>query len=90
MYHDVIRGLAMAMTATAIRFADDEREWIKAYAQAQGQSFSEFVRQAALARVEDAVDARLFREALAADDGVTFSLDEVMRMVEGGVAPEDI
>ena len=70
----------MAMTATAIRFADEEREWIQAYADFSGKTFSEFVRESALERVEDAADIQAYREALAADDGQRLSLDEVMRM----------
>ncbi len=70
----------MAMSATAIRFADEEREWIQAYADFKGQSFSEFVRESALSRVEDAADLEAYQEALAQDDGVRYSMDEVMRM----------
>lgn len=44
----------MAMNATAIRFDEDEKEWIQSYADVLGISFSEFVRNAALEKVEDA------------------------------------
>ena len=66
----------MAMTATAIRFADDEREWIQAFADFTGQTFSEVVRESVLERIEEAADS----EALAEDDGKRYSMDEVMRM----------
>ena len=64
------------MTATAIRFADDEREWIQAFADFTGQTFSEVVRESVLERIEEAADS----EALAEDDGKRYSMDEVMRM----------
>lgn len=70
----------MTMNATAIRFADEEKEWIRSYASFEGKSFSEFVREAALERVEDAVDAQAYREALDNDDGQSYSMEEVMRM----------
>lgn len=70
----------MAMSATAIRFADNERDWIKACADFTGVSFSEFVRESALERVEDAADLEAYRDALAKDDGTTCSMEEAMRM----------
>lgn len=57
------------MTATAIRFAQEEKEWIQSYADFLGKSFSEVVREAALEKVEDAADIRAFNEAMAEDDG---------------------
>lgn len=71
---------AMAMNSTAIRFAPEEREWIQSYADFMGKSFSEFVRETVLEKVEDAADLQAYKEALAEDDGVTYSMEEVMRM----------
>jgi len=73
-------GEDMAMNATAIRFADEEKDWIQAYADLLGESFSEFVREAALDRVEDAADLQAYKDALEQDDGKRYSMDEVMRM----------
>lgn len=70
----------MAMNATAIRFDEDEKEWIQSYAGVLGISFSEFVRNAALEKVEDAADIKAYNEALADDDGTRYSMDDVMRM----------
>lgn len=70
----------MAMTATAIRFADDEREWIQAFADFTGQTFSEVVRESVLERIEEAADLQAYSEALTEDDGKRYSMDEVMRM----------
>lgn len=68
------------MNATAIRFDENEKEWIQSYAGVLGISFSEFVRNAALEKVEDAADIKAYKEALAADDGTRYSMDDVMRM----------
>lgn len=70
----------MAMEATAIRFAPEEKSWIQSYADFCGKTFSDVVREAVLEKVEDAADLEAYAEALEADDGVRYSMDEVMRM----------
>ena len=73
-------GVAMAMSATAIRFDECEKDWIQSYASVLGMSFSEFVRRAALEKVEEAADIKAYNEALMEDDGTRYSMDDVMRM----------
>lgn len=73
-------GVAMAMGATAIRFDECEKDWIQSYASVLGMSFSEFVRSAALEKVEEAADIKAYNEALMEDDGTRYSMDDVMRM----------
>ena len=70
----------MAMNATAIRFDESEKDWIQSYASVLGMSFSEFVRNAALDKVEAAADIKAYNEALTEDDGTRYSMDDVMRM----------
>lgn len=70
----------MAMTASAIRFEPDEKEWIAAFAETNGSTFSAQVRQWTLERLEDELDARDLAEAVEDDDGERYSMDEVMRM----------
>lgn len=70
----------MAMNATVIRFDEGEKEWIQSYADVLGISFSEFVRNATLEKVEDAADIKAYNEALADDEGTRYSMDDVMRM----------
>lgn len=70
----------MAMVTTAIRFAPEEKAWIQSYADYCGRSFSDVVREAILEKVEDAADLKAYREAVADDDGVRYSMDEVMAM----------
>ena len=43
-------------------------------------SFSDFVRNAALDKVEEAADIKAYNEALMEDDGIRYSMDDVMRM----------
>ncbi len=59
----------MAMTVSAIRFAPEEREWIAAFAEMNGSTFSAQVRQWTLERLEDELDARDLKLALEQDDG---------------------
>lgn len=70
----------MAMSATAIRFDDGEKGWIQSYASVLGMSFSEFVRNAALDKVEEEADIKAYNEALMEDDGTRYSMNDVMRM----------
>lgn len=70
----------MAMETTAIRFAPEEKSWIQSYADFCGKTFSDVVREAVLEKVEDAADLEAYAETLEADDGVRYSMDEVMRM----------
>lgn len=70
----------MAMSATAIRFDEGEKDWIQSYASVLGMSFSEFVRSAALEKVEEAADIKAYNEALVEDDGTRYSMYDVMRM----------
>ena len=61
-------------------FDEGEKDWIQSYASVLGMSFSEFVRSAALDKVEVAADIKAYNEALAEDDGTRYSMDEVLRM----------
>lgn len=71
----------MAKTTTAIRFDQQEREWIQAYADFLGISFSQFIRRAALEKLEDALDTQDYMQALKEDDGTRYTMDEIMREV---------
>ena len=70
----------MAMDATTIRLEPEEKSWIQAYADFVGRTFSDVVREAALEAVEAAADRQAYQDALAADDGIRYSTDDVMRM----------
>ncbi len=59
----------MAMKASAIRFSPEEKEWIQAFADMNGTTFSAQVREWTLERLEDEMDARDLLEALHEDDG---------------------
>jgi hypothetical protein len=61
----------MSKTVTAIRFEPDEKDWIEAFANLNGVTFSAQVRQWTLERLEDEMDSRDLQKAIAssrADD----------------------
>lgn len=68
----------MATKPTAIRFGDDERQWIQQYADFSGRSFSDVVREATLDYIEEAADISIYNEALEHDDGERHSLENVI------------
>ncbi|MDR0499690.1 MAG: DUF6290 family protein [Coriobacteriales bacterium] len=47
----------MSMTVSAVRFDPEEKEWISSIAAKNGKSFSSQVREWALERLEDELDA---------------------------------
>ncbi|MCL2827024.1 MAG: DUF6290 family protein [Eggerthellaceae bacterium] len=72
----------MSKSVAAIRFEPEEKDWIAAFAQMNGQSFSAQVRAWVLERLEDELDARdlkLAVEESAADPSdVGIGIDEFM------------
>ncbi len=70
----------MAMKAIAIRLEEEEKDWIQSYASVLGISFSEFVRSAALEKVEEAADIEAYNEAMMEDDNTHYSMIGVMSM----------
>ncbi len=70
----------MAMKAIAIRLEEEEKDWIQSYASVLGISFSEFVRSAALEKVEEAADIEAYNEAMMEDDNTHYSMIDVMSM----------
>lgn len=55
------------MCEIAVEFDESEMALIQAHANISNMSFSEFVRRAALEKVEDIVDIETFNEALMKD-----------------------
>ena len=68
-------------TTLGVRLTEDERHWITEYAEFTGKTVSEVIREAVLETIEDAIDLYEYNKALAEDDGVRITMDEVMRDV---------
>ena len=72
----------MAMSASAIRFNEQEKEWISAFAKMNGSTFSAQVRSWTLERLEDEMDARDLKAALEQDSDEAISWKEAKRQLE--------
>lgn len=68
------------MTMT-LRINEDDSRLIKDYARLHGITVSEFMRRAALEKIEDELDLRAAEKAYAEylADPVTYSMDEIER-----------
>ena len=66
------------MTMT-VRMGDEETRLLKDYARLHGITVSDFMRRAALEKIEDELDIRAAEKAYAEylADPVTYSLDEI-------------
>lgn len=71
----------MASTTMTIRLEGEEKDLISDYAAAFGTSVSEFMRNAALERIEDELDLKVWEEAKAEfdSDPETISAAEIAR-----------
>ena len=74
----------MAICEIAVVLDESEMALIQAHADTSNMSFSEFVRRAALEKVEDMVDIEAFNEALMEDDSTRYSMTDAMRMAMKG------
>ncbi len=69
----------MASTTMTIRLDVDDKELIGSYAKAFSQSVSDFMRESALERIEDALDLKAWDEAKKEYDEnpISYSADEI-------------
>lgn len=75
----------MATATLTIRLPDEEKRLISDYAQAFGTTVSELARKSIMERIEDEIDTRDLLEAIENDDGVRYSMDDVMEMMRKAV-----
>lgn len=68
------------MAMCEIKFDESERALIQVHADAAGVSFSEFVKRAVLEKTEDMADIEAYNNALDGDDGIHYTMEEVVRM----------
>lgn len=69
--------------AVTIRLSEKDAALIRDYAKLQGITVSEFLRRAALEKIEDALDLSAYERALSEYEAnpVTYSQDDVERML---------
>lgn len=67
------------MTTMTLRVNESDATLIRRYAQSEGLSISEFIREAIFEKIEDEADLEELRQAIAEDDGTRYTQDEVLR-----------
>jgi predicted transcriptional regulator len=71
----------MSTATFTVRLPEEEKRLISDYARVLGISVSELARQSIMERIEDEVDTRELLEAIREDDGVRYSMEDVMNLV---------
>lgn len=67
------------MATMTLRINEEDSELIKKYIQLQGLTISEFARQSMIEKIEDEYDLKILRQAMAEDDGMRISHEELMK-----------
>lgn len=72
------------MTTISLRLNDDDNNLIRKYAELNGMSVSDLIRQTVLDRIEDEYDLKAYAEAMEEyrKNPVTYSHADVVRMLE--------
>lgn len=66
------------MSTMTVRMSDEDASLVRKFAEFEGVTISDFARSAILEKIEDSYDLEELREAIAADDGQRYSIDEVL------------
>lgn len=67
------------MVTMALRVDELDAELIRRYVEFEGQTISEFIRQAVFEKIEDVQDLQDLRAAIKSDSGERFTHEEVIR-----------
>ena len=66
------------MTTMTLRMDDRDAEIVRNMARFEGQSISDFIREAVYEVIEDRMDLAELRKAVAEDDGTRYTNDQVL------------
>jgi uncharacterized protein (DUF1778 family) len=74
----------MPSTTLTIRLSQEEKEFIRSYAELNRKSVAAVMLESVMDRIEDELDLKLYEKAKAEfeDNPVTYTLDEVERELE--------
>lgn len=67
------------MATMTMRLDNADAQIVRKYAKFEGKSISDFIRDAVFERIEDQEDLSALRKAIAEDDGIRYSQDEVLK-----------
>lgn len=66
------------MPTMTMRLDETDAEVVRKYAEFEGKTISDFVRDAVFEKIEDQQDLATLREAITADNGVRHSHEQVL------------
>ncbi|WP_454929712.1 type II toxin-antitoxin system RelB family antitoxin [Actinomyces sp.] len=66
------------MPTMTMRLDETDAEIVRKYAEFEGKTISDFVRDAVFEKIEDQQDLATLREAIAVDDGVRYTHEQVL------------
>lgn len=67
------------MSTMTMRISDADADIVRKYAQFEGKTISDFIRDAVFEKIEDQEDLETLRAAIAEDDGVRYTHDQVLK-----------
>ena len=66
------------MSTMTMRLDETDAEVVRKYAEFEGKTISDFIRDAVFEKIEDQQDLATLREAIAVDDGVRYTHEQVL------------
>ena len=66
------------MPTMTMRLDETDAEVVRKYAEFEGKTISDFIRDAVFEKIEDRQDLATLREAIAVDDGVHYTHEQVL------------
>ena len=66
------------MPTMTMRLDETDAEVVRKYAEFEGKTISDFVRDAVFEKIEDQQDLATLREAIAVDDGVRYTHEQAL------------
>ena len=66
------------MPTMTMRLDETDAEVVRKYAEFEGKTISDFIRNAVFEKIEDQQDLATLREAIAVDDGVRYTHEQVL------------
>jgi len=68
----------VTMPTMTMRLDETDAEIVRKYAEFEGKTISDFVRDAVFEKIEDQQDLATLREAIAADNGVRYTHEQIL------------
>ena len=66
------------MPTMTMRLDETDAEVVRKYAEFEGKTISDFIRDAVFEKIEDQQNLATLREAIAVDDGVRYTHEQVL------------